>query len=181
MYTLAEVIALKDKIALDPSIQYCNDLVTAVYKTIYDRDNSCDDERLLQEEWEEIKSSQSYHEYVIAEIEKELVSKNIAFLCLANSTGEDKTFIHEFVLFNTDKGVIRMDSYGQSSVFIEGVKHEGGILYQNMIVDWNHWKTDLKLLLTYPPGKTRLQIWNNAFTAKEIADTDFNIDVVLYQ
>lgn len=182
MYTLGEIVELRAKIWRLSDVDYCNVLADEVYQIV--RPNQTKNERLLKEEWEDSPQNEFYPEYVTKEIEAELKTKGTAFAQLANSTGEDKTFVHEFVLFSTPDGVVRLESYGKDEILrYENGKvnaYPGYSLYCARILEWPTWQTDLLTLLESPPGTKRLAYWNGLFSAVEEADTKEDIDVILY-
>ncbi len=121
---------------------------------------------------------------MILRINEELHEKGVAFLQLANSTGEDKTYIHEFVMFNTTVGIVRVESYAKEEVFVTvdkiSKRERGYDLYCGRIVEWPTWQIDITNLLTVKPGNIRLKFWNELFTSNEYLDTNNLIDVVMF-
>jgi hypothetical protein len=176
MYTWKDINELKTKILKIPNTEYCNILSDVVFNIINGQ-NSIKEEYLLREEWDNTKS---YHEYVIEAIQRELTTKYIAFISLSNSSGDDKTFIHEFIMFKTNNGIIRMESYGKDFIYTEGKKCKGYNLYHAKLVQWNDWEIDLKQLLTISPGEKRIKLWNKIFSSIETIDTEFYIDVIMF-
>jgi hypothetical protein len=183
MYTLEDVIDIRDKIIKLPDTDYCNVLSDRVWEFI--NKNQMKYEGLIQEDWEEYAPNKQYQEYAIERIQRELNEKGIAFVQLANSTGHGKTFIHEFVLFNTNTGPVRLESYGQDEIYevVEGKAKRlpGYVLYCGRILEWPNWENDITTLLTISPGPERLNFWNGLFSANEKNDTDQQIDIIIFQ
>jgi hypothetical protein len=144
MYTLEAIQKLRDRDKED--IEYCNVLSETVYREIYPEKQKM--ELVLREEWEERALTVSYAEYAIDILDYQLNKEHIAFE-LANSSGSDRTFMHEFVLFNTNNGAVRLDSYGQDEILRydellgRTQRPPGYVLYCARIVEWPTWKNDL--------------------------------------
>ena len=109
-------------------------------------------------------------------ISKILNNNGVSFINISNSSGEDKTFVHTFILFLTDKNeVVRLESYGN----MDWDNKCGNVLYKTRIVEWNTYKEDLLKLFKINPGVERVQYWNGLFSAHETDDTNFEIDLIL--
>lgn len=175
-YTLHEVTSMRDKAIQLPDTGYCNVLVSEIYKLI--NGYEIIQEIPLIEECET-----DYPTYVINRIQFELTNHGVCFVEIGNSSGNDKTVTHQFILFNTMFGVIRLESYGKEIIYEvkkqKTTKHMGYILYKGRIVHWPMWKTHLKTLLTIRPGKDRISYWNELFSSKETTDTREFIDIIL--
>lgn len=78
----------------------------------------------------------------------QLKKDNVAFIQLAKSSGEYKTFIHEFILFQTNNGVVRLDSYGKDQILTlkngKIIREKGYILYCSRIFEWSTWGNDIR-------------------------------------
>lgn len=175
---------IKREILNHQNVEYCNVLVNEVYKIIHPTETQ--NEYILSEEYEPYagqNSNKPYYKYVIDKIYDDLENYGVAFVILSNSSGEDKTFIHLFVLFNTMDGIVRFESYGQSELYeIENgrvVVKPGYVLYCARIVEWPTFEQDMESLLTINPGVERVNYWNGIFSAHETIDTSFPMDVVL--
>jgi hypothetical protein len=179
-FDLFEIIKIRDKTIQLCDIEYCNILVNEVYKLFYP--DRIIEEVPLIEEYDD-KFNNDYIHYVIRKINQELTTNGISFIELANSSGEDKTIIHQFILFNTISGVIRLESYGKDTTYylLDGIakREPGYVLYKSRIIEWPTWKQDLSMLLSLEPGNCRLCYWNGLFSSKEDNDTNEHIDVVL--
>jgi len=170
---MQQLLELRSKVR---EIGYCDELVENVFEKIHGAEQ---DPIPLTEEYEDSDQEQSLTEYIIEEIEYDLKQYSVCFIRLTNSTGQDKTFIHEFCLFHVEDDIVRLDSYGQSSVIEERRKLPGYVLYCARLTEWPTWKDDLKSLFTMEGGKVRLAHWNGLFSARETLDTNYEIDVEL--
>jgi hypothetical protein len=178
-FDLFEIKNIRDEVIQLCDVEYCDVLVDKIYNMLYPK-RTMEEYPLIEEYDEEF---DNYTHYVINKINEELIVNGLAFIELANSSGEDKTIIHRFILFNTISGVIRLDSYGKQYIyeFVSNkvIRKPGYALYKGRIVEWPSWKDDISMLLTMEPGDCRLCYWNGIFSAKEDTDTDEKIDVVL--
>ena len=174
MYTLAQITAYRDIAVKKEYTEYCNVLSSEIFSLVY--------------------SGETKHEHLLAEceevpllvLEKELKKSGIAFVELANSSGQEKTFIHEFVLFATEEGVYRIESYGLGELLKWNEEMRkvdvlpDYVLYKGKITLWNDWQQDLQQLIQCKPGTDRLRIWNKIFSAHETQDQNEEMEMVLY-
>ncbi len=168
MYSFKTLIDLKDELF---GIGYCDELVSILFNKIYQTNmEECDGCNLT--------------EFIKEQINSDLNHYGVCFIQLANATGEDKTFVHTFALFRTDKNeLIRMESYGRQLVF-ETIDNKiycraGGPLYHTRLVEHPTFFDDINKLI--PPSEYRLAYWNGLFNGNEILDTDEPIDIVLFR
>lgn len=161
-------------------IGYCDVLVDEIYKILFP--NKTFEAVPLIEEYNGDFCDEYIH-YVMDEINKELTINGVAFIDLSDSSGEDKSFTHRFILFNTSSGIVRLESYGKGIIYeytSSGLRKKSGyVLYKPRIIEWSTCFNDLTTLLKLEHGKNRVNYWNGLFSAAEEYDTDEFIDVLL--
>jgi hypothetical protein len=179
---MINILDIKNSVLNHPNIEYCNVLTDTVYNIIHP--NLPMNKHILIEDYEDENIETPYHTYVINRIYEELDKYGVTFISLMNSSGEDKTFAHLFVLFKTMDGIIRFESYGQSELYeIENdrvVVKPGYVLYCGRLITWSNFEQDIEQLLIIDPGIQRLDYWNNIFSSNEMVDTSFPIDIVIF-
>ena len=179
-YSLLEIINLRDSVTNIRDIGCCDVLVDEIYKVLFP--NKTFEEVLLIEEYNG-DFGDEYIRYVMDAINNELITNGVAFIELANSSGEDKTIFHRFILFNTSSGIVRLESYSRQIIYeyisSGAIKKRGYTLYEPRIVEWPTCFNDLTILLKLKHGKERISYWNGLFSSIEEHDTNEFIDVVL--
>lgn len=177
MYSSEFVYSLRDQFA---TTGYCNVLTEEVHQFI--TGTTASEERFLREDWTDSNQC-TYSTYCIDTIATEHRQHSVAFIELANSSGEEKTFVHTFVLFRTEQGVLRLEAYGKEFTieFEEDrpVRRAGPMLYSSRVVPWPDWPAELAALIRAEPGTERLALWNRLFSAEETADTDYPLEIAL--
>lgn len=180
MYTIQDITNIRDNALKTPNSDYCDILSDEIFRLIYDRDQ---EEHILIEEWEEFSTNMPYEEFVIDQITKDLIENSVSFVKLSNGSSET-TFVHHFVLFNTDIGIIRLESYGTG--FMYNYDNNGNVivlpgysLYCGRISGWSTWQEDLTRLLTINYGDERVNLWNQLFLSRETMDNEYQIDVII--
>lgn len=174
MYTHAQITAYRNQALLQEYTEYCNVLSSEIFSLIYPGETK--HEHLLTE----------YDEAPLLVLEQELKKSGVAFVELANSSGQEKTFIHEFVLFVTEEGVYRVESYGLDEVLKWNEETRkvdvlpGYVLYKGKITLWNDWRQNLQQLTRCKSGPDRLRVWNDIFSAQETQDQNEAMEMVLY-
>jgi len=178
MYTLDEIESFRDEAGEREDTEYCNVLSSELFSLIYPGMTKY--ENIFEDE----------NDDPLSFIRQELLSSSVVFVQLANSSGEEKTFIHEFVLFLSEDGIYRIDSYGKDETLtwnkdIQKVEvSDGYCLYKGSITLWDDWEEDLRELITSPAHggrfSPRLELWNRIFSSVERYDLNEGIDIVVY-
>lgn len=172
MFTFSEICQFREETA---KIGYCDETVDYLYNKLYGQQPW--EELLVVEDWEDSREENglSYAEYCTFIIAKQLKEWGCCFVSLANSSGEDKTFIHTFVLFATEDGIYRMESYGSF-----GNPNKADVInYCTRVIGDANYKENLEKLIVCEPGVERLGYWNELFSAGETCDTEFGLDIIL--
>ena len=165
-------------------IEYCNIVTSTVYEMLYRTLYTDAKEFIIYEELE-LNNADEYSAATIEKISHVLSTEPACFIELANSSGSDATFRHEFILFQTTTNEIyRMEAYGfnKQGGFISIIPKEADSIcyYKTRLVEWPTWKKDMKLLFTTPPGKQRIEYWNCLFSSRHTGDTNFDIDIIIH-
>ena len=148
MFTFGGLLELRKKL----NCEYCDQLTEELFELIYHKQP---EEYLCIEEWEDVLEEREaiktpYINFLLSEINNDLQKNGVCFIQLANSTGEDKTFIHIFALFLTiDREVIRMEAYGRQRPLL--------LNYETRLVEWPTYQIDLEKLLSYSLDRRLLE------------------------
>ena len=159
----------------------CDETNDAIFNKLYGDTEKT--EIFLIEEYDDSSQDRSYSRFVIDVVGDRLLQDGVVFILLRNSSGDDRTLVHEFTIFKIDNDYYRIESYGITRyVPIQGdkMRQEFNSLYCTRIVEWPTFRTDLSNLIEIEPGNIRLAYWNGLFSANETVDNDEQIDVTLY-
>jgi hypothetical protein len=118
-------------------------LAEAIYERIYN--SSKWEQVLVSEDWESGDRREDFAHYAADRIREELDRRGVAFVELSNCSCAERTFIHRFVLFRTDSGVVRLDSYGKHEFLVGkkgGVRSVTHSLYCGRLAEWPTWAED---------------------------------------
>jgi hypothetical protein len=176
MFTLQQISHLSE---MTKDSGYCDQTYEKIYYFLHGKELG--EDLLLLEEWEDWSGAKdnglSYGDYCTQIISQQLEQFGHCFITIANSSGEDKTFIHLFVLFATESSVYRIDSYGSFG----NPNKEDQIIYKTKITEFLSYKQDLAKLMNHQPGSDRISYWNSLFSANETCDTSFEMDMIIRQ
>ncbi len=169
IFTVAEIGHIKD---MTKNFGFCDQTHNFIYTTLYGE--KLGEELLPTEDWEdseEKNNGMSCGDYCVMKVSEQLDLNGCCFVTVSNSSGEDRTFIHLFVLFSTGSEVYRIESYAQSK----------GPVYYTRIVGHCNYKTELAKLMNYEPGPNRILYWNELFSCNETCDTSFTMDMTILE
>lgn len=94
-------------------------------------------------------------------------SRHPLYVQFSNSSGEDNTFNHSFVMFSENGKVYRAECY---------------VMWVSpRVLEWPTYEDDISKLLSLEPGKDRISHWNYIFDSYENSDTEFQIDIIVNQ